>query len=124
MNDPAYKILLFLKRKSGMSMADFIDYYENVHARIGEKYAAGMVRYVRRYLDPQPNPETGDCGELPYDVVTELWYDDEATYRAAVDYLRTSTMPDEVVNDEKKLFDRATMRMATVVEYESDLRRK
>jgi hypothetical protein len=30
-------------------------------------------------------------------------------------------MPDEIVEDEKRLFDRAKLRMATIVEHESAL---
>jgi hypothetical protein len=60
-------------------------------------------------------------GELPFDVITELWFEDEATFRGTVQYLSTSLMPDEIVEDEKKLFDRPKLRMATVVECESAL---
>jgi hypothetical protein len=58
---------------------------------------------------------------LPFDVITELWFDDEKVFRGTVDYLSTSIMPDEIVADEKRLFDRSKLRMATVVECESAL---
>ena len=116
-----YKILLFMKRRPGMSMEAFQDYYENHHAPLCLKYSAGVSRYFRRFLTPHPNPETGEAGELPYDVITELWFEDEATFRGTVHYLSTAIMPDEVVEDEKRLFDRPKLRLATVVECESDL---
>ena len=122
MSDNTYKILLFLKRKPNMSMEDFRDYYENVHARLGEKYSQGLTRYVRRYLEPMPNPETGEDGELPYDVITELWFGDEQVFNAMVKYLSTTVLPDEVVEDEKNLFNRSQIRMATVIECDSDLK--
>jgi hypothetical protein len=114
-----YKILLFMKRRPGMTMEAFQDYYENNHAPLCMKYTAGVGRYVRRYLTPHPNPETGEAGELAYDVITELWFEDEAVFQGTVQYLSTSIMPDEVVADEKQLFDRPKLRMATVVERES-----
>jgi hypothetical protein len=117
----SYKILLFMKRRPGMSLEAFQDYYENHHAPFCAKYASGISRYVRRYLTPQPNPDTGATGELQFDVITELWFEDEAVFRGTVKYLSTSVMPDEVVNDEKQLFDRPTMRMATVIECETAL---
>ncbi len=116
-----YKILLFMKRRPGMSVEAFRDYYENHHAPLSARHARGMRRYIRRYLDPQRHAESGRNDELPYDVITELWFDDETIFNATVDYLRNSVMPDEIVEDEKKLFDRATMRMATVVETETVL---
>lgn len=118
-----HKILLFMKRRPGMSMEAFQDYYENHHAPLCAKYASGVSRYIRRFLTPHPNPETGETGELPYDVITELWFEDEAVFRGTVDYLSTSIMPDEVVADEKRLFDRPKLRMATVIERESVLSR-
>lgn len=123
MSKDVYKILLFMKRRPGMSMEAFQDYYENHHAPLCAKYASGVSRYIRRFLTPHPNPETGERGELPYDVITELWFEDEAVFRATVQYLSTSIMPDEVVEDEKQLFDRPKLRMATVVERESVLAR-
>lgn len=117
-----YKILLLMKRRPGMSVEDFRDYYENRHVPLALKYDGGaMTRYVRRYLEPQPNAELGTNDELPYDVVSELWFEDEAAFRATLHYMTTSVMPDDVVADELNLFDRPTMRIATVIECETDL---
>jgi hypothetical protein len=116
-----YKILLFMKRRPGMSVEAFRDYYENHHAPLCLKYAAGVSRYQRRFLTPHPLAETGATDDLGFDVITELWFEDEATFSGTVKYLETSVMPDEVVADEKKLFDRPKLRMATVVEFESVL---
>jgi hypothetical protein len=118
-----YKILLFMKRRPGMTFEAFRDYYENHHVPLCLKYTSGVSRYLRRFLTPQPNPETGATQELQFDVITELWFEDEATFRGTVQYLATSIMPDEIVEDEKRLFDRALTRMATVVECESTLQK-
>jgi hypothetical protein len=116
-----FKILLFMKRRPGMTFEAFKDYYENHHAPLCVKYTSGVSRYIRRFLTPHPNPETGASDELAYDVITELWFEDEAVFQGTVKYLSTSIMADEIVEDEKKLFDRAKLRMATVVECESAL---
>jgi hypothetical protein len=121
MADNIHKILLFMKRRPGMTFEAFKDYYENHHAPLCAKYASGVSRYVRRFLTPHPNPGTGATQELQFDVITELWFEDEAVFRGTVQYLATSIMPAEVVEDEKQLFDRAKTRMATVVECESAL---
>jgi len=117
----AHRILLLMKRKPGMSMEAFRDYYENHHIPLCAKYMSGIAGYRRNYLVPQRHAESGANKELPYDVITELIFDDEATYKATVEYLATTVMSDEVVNDEMNLFDRPTMRMATVEECESDM---
>ncbi len=121
----AYKILLFMKRKPGMSVAAFRDYYENNHVPLAMANSGGqgggITRYMRRYLDPLPHAESGTNEELPYDVVSELWFDDEAIFRGTVEYLSTTVMNDAVIADELNLFDRSTMRMATVVECETPM---
>ena len=119
MTNPVYKILLFMKRRPGMSMADFMDYYENRHVPLALKYASRMSGYKRRYLTPQPNPATGTVEELPYDVITELSFKDEATQQGTLKFITSSVMPEEIVEDEKQLFDRPKQRIATVVEYET-----
>jgi hypothetical protein len=105
-------------------MAAFEDYYENHHVPLALKYSSAVNRYFRRYLTPHPNPETGASDELQFDVITELWFDDEEKFRGTVHYLSTSVMPSEIVEDEKRLFDRPTMRIATIVERESDMTKK
>ncbi len=118
MSDKTYKILLFMKRRGDLSVEAFRDYYENHHAPLCAKYSQGMQRYIRRYIEPQPHPETGPGGDLPFDVITELWFDDEAVFRGTVAYLSSTIMPDEIIADEQNLFDRSSFRIATVVECE------
>lgn len=119
MADKTYKILLFMKRRADITVEAFRDYYETRHAPLCEKYSTAVSRYIRRYLEPQPHPETGVWEDPPFDVITELWFDDEAVFRGTVGYITTAIMPDEVIEDEKNLFDRASFRIATVVECES-----
>ncbi|MEE4453295.1 EthD domain-containing protein [Novosphingobium resinovorum] len=114
----AYKILLFMKRRPDLTVEAFREYYETRHAPLAQRYSRGVRRYLRRYIDPQPHPETGAFLDGP-DVITELWFEDEAIYRAALGYITTSLMPAEIVADEKALFDRSSFRIATVVECES-----
>ena len=116
-----WKILLLMKRKPGISMEEFRDYYENNHVPLCAPYMAGIARYFRRYLQPQPHAESGTCEELPYDVISEMWFDNEETFKGTLAYITTTVMPDEVVQDELKFFHRPTMRIATVVECETTM---
>jgi hypothetical protein len=107
---PVYKVLLFLKRRPGMSVSEFRDHYETTHVTLVEKYSRGLQRYVRRYLEP-----VGE--ELPFDVITELWLTDRATAEAIAAHTAANDPPTEVLEDEHLLFDRSKMRVATVVEF-------
>jgi uncharacterized protein (TIGR02118 family) len=121
MADKTYwKIILLMKRKPGIGMDEFRDYYENRHVPLCRPYMSGIARYFRRYLEPQPHAESGTNEELPYDVITEMWFDNEENYKGTLQYITTSVMPDEVVQDELNFFHRPTMRIATVVECETD----
>lgn len=122
MNTKTFKILIFLKRRPGMSVEAFRDYYENHHAKLCAKYSTGVDRYMRRFLDPLPDVVTGKTEELPFDVITELWFEKESVFRATVQYMSTSIMPADVIDDEEKLFDRTRIRVSTVVECETDLK--
>lgn len=116
-----WKILLFMKRRPDISVEAFREYYETRHAPLAEKYSSGVSRYIRRYIDPHPHPETGEWTDGP-DVITELWFEDEAIYRGTLAYITSSLMPGEIVEDEKHLFDRSSFRIATVVERESAMK--
>ncbi|MGW0180603.1 EthD domain-containing protein [Nocardia sp. NPDC003345] len=113
--EPLYKVLLFLKRKPGMSVEAFREYYENTHSKLGEKHAHGLVRYLRRYLDPVGGEE------LPFDVITELWLRDRSTAEAVAAHTARNQPPPEILADEEQLFDRTKLRVAITVEYESTL---
>ncbi|MBE0556075.1 MAG: EthD domain-containing protein [Proteobacteria bacterium] len=119
------KLVTLLKRRPGLSMEEFVDYYETKHSKIGEKYLSPhAVRYVRRYF--RPLPETiipAACQtEQPYDLVMEIWFADQAALRAAFADLGTAAAQAEIVEDEGKLFDRSRIHFFLVEEHESPLR--
>jgi len=78
------KAIGLLKRRPGMTVAEFRAYYETHHRVIGEKYLAGFAsRYMRRFLTPSPDRRTGKTPEADHDVVLEIWYPDRAAFEAA-----------------------------------------
>ena len=112
-----HKLLLFMKRRDGMSRTAFRAYYEERHIPLCMKYMAGAERYVRRYLDD------GDHAPGGFDVITELWFRDRTTLDMVTATLARDGMPADVIADEHNLFDRAALRWAVVEECETDLRR-
>lgn len=121
--DSTIKLVTLLRRRDGMTLGEFKDYYESVHARIGEKYLAPHAsRYFRRYLHPVPGPAASeDDPERSYDVVMEIWFPDQAAFDAAFRDLRTAEAQAEIVADELKLFDRNYIHGYIVDEHESCL---
>lgn len=120
MKNKALKIMIFLKRRPGLSVEEFRRHYETVHIKLTEKYAVGLSRYIRKYVDPMPGSPEGY--ELPYDVVTELWFEDEAVFWATAEHLAGGNLPEDVLEDEKYLLDRnKTQYVTATIEYESEM---
>jgi uncharacterized protein (TIGR02118 family) len=94
------KVLTFLKRKAGMSVADFQRYWLTRHPEV-------VVRLpgVRRYVQSHTLPSAYRKGEPAYDGIAEVWAD-------GTDALRGMTRSPEnarVQADEANFIDRATM---------------
>ena len=117
------KVMLFMKRKPGLSLDEFIDHYERVHVPLALTNARNLVHYERHYLRPGRFVPFGDeLVEPDYDVITELWYDSEATFEDQQALLRRHPeVLDDIVADEEQLFDRSKSRFAYVEDYMSDL---
>lgn len=116
------KMINLLKRNPELSLEEFIDYYENVHRKIGEKYLSKFaVKYIRRFL--RPVPESIYPAEMVrnYDVVMEIWFPDQKALEDCFAVLMKEEVQAEIVADEEKLFDRNNMHFYITEEYESDL---
>jgi hypothetical protein len=111
------KMVFMLKRRPGMSRADFIQYYESHHARLGEKYVPNAVRYVRRFLDPVAGPWSKPADE--FDVMTELWFANKQEADRAMAHLSEPKIHDEIAVDEERLFDRSRTQVYLITERES-----
>lgn len=106
-----------LYRREGMTSAEFRNYYDHVHARIGEKVLGPYATYyARHFLTPIGEPPPG----AP-DVITEVVYRDRAAFDACIANLSDPQILAEVIADEEKLFDRTRICLFTVETDESDL---
>jgi hypothetical protein len=114
------KQITLLKRKPGMSMAEFIDYYENHHSKLGERFLRRAKRYQRRYVHPEVNPVTGETVELDFDVVMELWWENRADFEASMADITGETLR-LMYEDEERIFNSHDHRTFTVEEYETDM---
>jgi hypothetical protein len=124
-----YKTIVLLKRKPGLTAAEFRAYYEGTHARLGESWLkGGALKYQRRYLHDKAHPAEGrslapeEGNPVIYDVVTEIWYRDEEQMEATWQILSAPENAAIMVEDEERFIDRRFIHMYTVrEEYESDI---
>ncbi|MDH4011766.1 MAG: EthD domain-containing protein [Desulfobacterales bacterium] len=115
------KLVTPMKRRAGMSVSAFREYYENHHRLIGEKYLKGFAtKYIRRFTTPLPD-RSGKLIDPEYDVFLEIWYPDEETLRACVASANHPDIQREIREDEERLFDMTCMRSYLIDEFESDM---
>ncbi len=73
-----HKIIELVKRRDGLDVASFQDDWKHRHGTI-----AARVPGLRRYVQSHTLPQGYAKGELLFDGIAEMWFDDEPTARAA-----------------------------------------
>jgi uncharacterized protein (TIGR02118 family) len=74
------KTFNFFKRKSGLSVDDFRNYWLNEHAAI-----IRAIPELRKYVASLALPSSYREHEPLYDGISEVWFDDEAAIRLTAD---------------------------------------
>jgi hypothetical protein len=118
------KILLFLKKKPGMSRDAFIDYYENHHVPLILGYTGEhMALYKRSFIDwsdPLSAASAAffgaDKDDATFDVVTEVQCADRDTLMTMFGIAQQPDIAAAIAADEENLFDRAASKMVIVDE--------
>jgi hypothetical protein len=120
--DNVVKSILIAHRRSGMPMDEFKGYYENHHSKIiYSLHNPPLVRYFRRYLDPQTNLDRHHGGDPP-SVVMEMWYPTREDMYLVDRSFYESDKVQLFIEDEDKLFERPSMKFYVAEEHESDRR--
>ena len=110
------KTIALLKRKPGMTHEQFVDCYENRHAPFIRAMLPAIVDYRRNYIGPDDARVFPGAAPVDFDVITELWFADQAAYDRAMALLAEPDNWAALVADEENLFDRDKTRMFVVRE--------
>ncbi|MEJ7933597.1 EthD domain-containing protein [Sphingobium sp. AN558] len=117
------KVMWLLKRKTGTTMREFIDYYENRHSVLGaELFAKGdfaPLKYVRKYLQPMTDPigASEEGAEQEYDVAMELWFHDQAHFDRMIEVMTPAY--DIIIEDEAQFLERDKRAVFILEEHET-----
>jgi EthD domain-containing protein len=114
-----FKTIALLRRKSGMSRADFIDYYENHHSVLIRKLQPKIREYRRNYIDFGNGFISTVERELDFDVITEIWYDDRAAYEESMEIWNDPALSELRINDEMRFLDMSKIHFFIVDEHTS-----
>ena len=115
-----FKAIVMIKRRKGMTMEEFIDYYESTHIPLALKFVPNLKKNVRHYLTSYGNDVYGANSEPPFDVYTEIWFDDREDFELGMKYLTEPETAKIIGKDEENLFDKSSIRFMTMEEYETD----
>jgi len=116
---PAVKIIALLKRKPGLSMEEFIDYYENRHVPLVLKLVPFIMDYRRNFVKSGSAIEAMDGAAPDCDVITEAWF---ASYEDFEQFNIVGGRPETreaIIRDELNFLDRGSLRMFVVDERKS-----
>jgi hypothetical protein len=96
-----FKVFGFLTKKDGLSIEEFIDYYEGKHVPLICSLAPVPIIYKRRYLVGERLTAQG--GEVDFDVMTELVFADRQGFDAWMAELAKPEVGARVMADEQKI---------------------
>jgi hypothetical protein len=117
------KQICFFKKRSDMTMEQFMDYYENQHTQLAKKIGKpgipNALRYVRRYLTPVKNPVTGEIHDPGYDCIMEIWWNSRADFENSQRLISDPKRLPYTLEDEKKLFASHANPICLVEEHDS-----
>ena len=122
-----FKQLCFFKKRDDMTMEEFMDYYENQHSQMAKKQGLKPAipnarRYVRRYLEPEMNPVTGEVHDPGFNCIMEIWWNSKEDFEEARNIMQNEPgRLDAVMADEKNLFATHSNPVCSVIEYDSPM---
>ena len=116
-----FKAMVLLKRRPDLTLQQFIDHYENTHAKLGITLGKTMSRYRRMFLRPAPYPLDGSIVEPGYDVATEVSFASKEDQAQATANMMVPEANAIVEADESTFIHKPTRRFMGVESYESVL---
>ena len=121
-----FKQICFFRKRSDMSMDEFMDYYENQHSQLSRRMGRApsipnAVRYVRRYLRPEKNPVTGEVIDPGFDCIMEIWWNSREDFEDSQRIIGDPERLPFIKEDETKLFASHSNPVCSVEEYDSPM---
>lgn len=117
-----HKAVVLLRKRADMSREDFIAYYEQRHVPLVRRIFPMIGEYRRNFIDRQsaalgPIAPAADADGPYFDVITEIWFEDDAQLRTFVDMHKSADEMALLQADEENFLDRSMMQIFLVDEY-------
>jgi hypothetical protein len=109
-----FKVVALIKKKPGMSKADFIAYYEANHAPLARKCFPQIVQYRRNFIDLDNSIIMPGMEPPDFDSITEIWYRDREAYDEMLSTHFMAGVQEIIEGDERNFLDQSMTRMLRV----------
>lgn len=108
-----FTVLSYLVKRNGMSVEDFVDYYERHHVPLIMSLAPAPIVYERHYVRRGDAANVNDA-MIDFDVVTEIAFTDRAAFQAWSEAVGTGDAGERVAADEARFLERSRTRASVV----------
>ena len=120
------KQLCFFRKRADMTMEQFLDYYENQHSQLSKRMGRapslpGAARYLRRYVQAERNPVTGEVIDCGFDCIMEIWWHSREDFERSQAIISDPARLPSIKEDELNLFASHSNPVCTVIEYDSPM---
>jgi uncharacterized protein (TIGR02118 family) len=112
-----YKVVALIKRKPGLSRAEFMDYYERSHAPLARKCFPQIVHYRRNFIDLNDAIIAPGASEPDFDSVTQIGYRDHEAYDEMLSTHFMEGVRETIEADERNFLDQSMTRMLKVEQH-------
>jgi uncharacterized protein (TIGR02118 family) len=109
------RVLVFIKKLSGMPREDFIRYYEDCHVPMVNALLPFYAGYKRNYLAEPMHPADA---RNEFDVITELVFKDQSAFDAWSAALARPEIVDRIRADERNFLQSSYTQMWVVESFE------
>ncbi len=121
-----FKQICFFRKRPDMAFDEFLDYYENQHSQLSKRQGQtpsipNAVRYVRRYLQAEKNPVTGEVHDPGFDCIMEIWWNSREDFEHSQKIISSPDRLDYIKEDEMKLFASHANPVCSVIECDSPM---
>lgn len=120
------KLMMFMKRKQGITFEQFRDHYENVHVPMVAKWVGHLMTDFKRYYPhdainlyvgrPDADQAPQNDGGVDYDAVSIYSIRDEAALEELLRIAQDPEFTRAVTEDEANFADRAVSRQTMTEE--------
>lgn len=111
-----FKVLSYLVKRDGMTVDEFVEYYEKRHVPLILSLAPDPIVYKRHYLQRGDAVNVGER-TIDFDVVTEIAFSDRAAFEVWSRAVGTGDNGDRVAADEAWFLNRSHTRACVVQDH-------